>query len=187
MGKKHSGTTRANISVPTDLKRRMAKVKEAVNWSSLACRAFEDKLGEIAAKREKKTMSDVIDRLRKSKRDSESGSYRQGFDVGTEWAEDSAKALELEALQRFYEVWRNEFHGDFDRYFSAERGISSAYSIAEQIYFALRPEDDQDRGAAEDFWITVLGDDNQIYEEPQFLRGFVEGTLDLWEQVKEKF
>jgi hypothetical protein len=50
-----------NIWVPDDLKRRMDKVKKAgVNWSQVASRAFEVKLGEIAAQKEKKAMSDVV-------------------------------------------------------------------------------------------------------------------------------
>jgi len=56
MGKKKPGYTRTTISVPADLKGRMNKVKEDVNWSALACQAFQGKLAEIAAKKERKTM-----------------------------------------------------------------------------------------------------------------------------------
>jgi len=47
MIKKRVGVTRTNISIPADLKRRMDKVSEGVNWSALACRAFEDKVAEM--------------------------------------------------------------------------------------------------------------------------------------------
>jgi hypothetical protein len=43
--KKNIGTM---ISVPADLKRRMGKVKEGVNWSAVACRAFEKRLDRLA-------------------------------------------------------------------------------------------------------------------------------------------
>lgn len=43
-----AGSVRTTISIPADLRRRMCKVKEDVNWSALACVAFEAKLLEIA-------------------------------------------------------------------------------------------------------------------------------------------
>ena len=61
---KVTGSHRTTISVPLELKKRMDKVKEDVNWSALACRAFEQKLAEVASKKENKTMNDVITRLR---------------------------------------------------------------------------------------------------------------------------
>ena len=57
---KKTGVTRTSISVLRDLKKRMNKVKEPVNWSGIACRAFEIHLGDITAKKEHKKMSDVI-------------------------------------------------------------------------------------------------------------------------------
>ncbi|MHC4179286.1 MAG: hypothetical protein ACYSWU_17370 [Planctomycetota bacterium] len=49
MGKKRQVRSVTSISVPPDLKRRMDKVKEPVNWSAVACQAFEQKLAEISA------------------------------------------------------------------------------------------------------------------------------------------
>jgi post-segregation antitoxin (ccd killing protein) len=40
-------TTRTTISVPRDLKDRMDAVGVAVNWSAVACRAFERRVAEI--------------------------------------------------------------------------------------------------------------------------------------------
>jgi len=47
MGKKRPNTIRTTISVPRELKGRMDKVKEGVNWSALACQAFQTKLAEL--------------------------------------------------------------------------------------------------------------------------------------------
>ena len=46
--KKKRPSVRTNISVPADLKCRMEKVEDDVNWSALACRAFEAELGQPA-------------------------------------------------------------------------------------------------------------------------------------------
>ena len=57
---KHARTT---ISIPPDLKARMEAVDEPVNWSALACRAFEQKLAEIIKRKGSSNMNDVINRL----------------------------------------------------------------------------------------------------------------------------
>ena len=44
----------------------------------MACRAFEDKLAEIATQKEKKDMSDIVTRLRASKRQAEDAQYKAG-------------------------------------------------------------------------------------------------------------
>ena len=53
------GTVRMNISLSQGLKRRMGVMKDEVNWSAIAARAFEEKLAAIATAKEKKSMDDV--------------------------------------------------------------------------------------------------------------------------------
>jgi len=179
MGKKRSSTTRTNISLPADVKRRMEKVKEAVNWSALACRAFEDKLGEIATQKEKKTMTDVIDRLRKSKRESNSEVYQEGFESGAEWAKSFAEARELEALQECYD----SLGCDRDKWFSTVEGKISAHSTAELVYFAMHNEEEAGRDDSDEFWTMAAGE-HAPYGQSSFVRGFVEGALEVWGEVK---
>lgn len=40
-------SARANITIPAEVKRRMEKVKEPVNWSAVACKAFREKCAEL--------------------------------------------------------------------------------------------------------------------------------------------
>jgi hypothetical protein len=82
MGKKKPGIYRTTISISADLKRRIDKAGEDVNWSAIAARAFESKLADIAAKKEKKNMDDVIQRLRASR--TVLGSDEQDRGYGTE-------------------------------------------------------------------------------------------------------
>jgi len=70
-------------SIPDELKKRMDRVKEPVNWSSLAADAFELKLGEIARRQEEKTLEEVIARLRAHIVEDEMDDSARGHRVGS--------------------------------------------------------------------------------------------------------
>src|SRR5690242_4321225 len=93
-----ANTVRTTISVPNDLKARMDACGEPVNWSAVACRAFEEKLAEITRRRGAKSMKEVAMRLRASKRRSETEVYNEGSEAGKDWAMHRAEADELERL-----------------------------------------------------------------------------------------
>ena len=76
---KHARTT---ITVPADLKARMEAIEEPVNWSALACQAFEHKLAEMIKQGGPKNMTDVVARLRASKDRLESEQYQAGQEPG---------------------------------------------------------------------------------------------------------
>src|SRR6266446_8123193 len=97
MPEKHV-STRTTISVPAQLKVRMEQVRESVNWSAIACQAFENKLAEIAARKENKSMNDVVERLKASLRSDQGKSFNEGYEAGTNWAENTATAAELARL-----------------------------------------------------------------------------------------
>ncbi|MBU1702315.1 MAG: hypothetical protein KJ970_12030 [Candidatus Eisenbacteria bacterium] len=185
MAEKHTGTTRTTISVPADLKRRMDKVTEPVNWSALACQAFQGKLAEIASKKEKKNMSDVIERLRASKRSSDSECYKDGYAAGQEWAKNRAEARELERLDSLQARLAHEPSYGWNEYFDSDYG-SSAYGLGERLYFDLDPEYNGDRSAAKDFWECVVGEKISSDLPDEFIRGFAEGALSIWNEVQGK-
>jgi hypothetical protein len=174
-------SARTTISVPRQLKARMEAVAEPVNWSALACRAFEAKLAEIAAKKEQKSMDDIITRLRASKWRVENEQYQQGDAAGRDWVKDLAEADELRRLERWKaemgQYWAGCFTGDDQ---------NCAYSAAEQVVFTVWPEHDGDRAVVRDFWEQALGDDTSAADDPQFVKGFVEGALALWDEVKDQ-
>jgi hypothetical protein len=159
-----------NISVPDDLKARIDKVREDVNWSSIACRAFEQKLGEIASRKERKTMVDVIQRLRASKQRYENEFFREGARIGAKWAKEQAEVRELRNLDRFYQSHRKEsFNADI-------------------LAAAIRPESERGIGARDHFWRAVGADTAIVreYENGDWLSGFAEGVLNVWDDVKDK-
>ena len=125
-------------------------------------------------------MNDVIARLRASKRRSDDAQYQAGAQAGRTWAEQQAEAEELQRL----EDWKARCSWEWDRLF--ERGVSTAYSPGELMVFEIQPESDENRSVAEEFWEMELGDDTSLAHDPMFVKGFVEGALALWEQVKDR-
>jgi hypothetical protein len=184
MGKKQ-GSTRTTISVPADLKARMDKVMEPVNWSALACRAFEDWLGQIAAKKETKSMSDVVERLRASMRSKESQAYKNGLKAGKHWAEQEAEVGELARLEQWKDsIEREPSLPDWETYCTVvdprqRQGVGA--TMAEII-----AGETLDWTGVRDWWETNLGDDSAKVDDGTFVRGFVDGALDVWEAVKDE-
>jgi hypothetical protein len=184
MGKKQ-GSTRTTISVPADLKARMDKVEEPVNWSALACRAFESKLAEIAAKRETKSMSDVVERLRASMRSKESQAYKNGFKAGKSWAEQDAEVGELARLEEWKDsIEREPSLPDWETYCTVPDprqrqgvGVTMTETITGETL---------DRTGVRDWWEANMGYDSGKVEDGTFVRGFVDGALDVWEAVKDE-
>jgi hypothetical protein len=178
---KTTGSHRTTISVPLDLKKRMDKVKEDVNWSALACQAFESKLAEIAARKETKTMDDVIERLRGSLRQHETETYKEGFEFGQEWAQNTAEAGELKRLERAIEQHARDWGTTFEVCEHQSGGMS-----ARQWVYSLACPADSERNNENDFWEAAIGDDLSPLDEPQFVRGFAEGAADIWRQLKTR-
>jgi hypothetical protein len=164
---------RTTVTIPPDLKKRMDAVKEDVNWSAVASHAFEEKLIEIASRKGKQDMNDVIQRLRASKGRCEDKHFKEGETAGRKWAKERAEVDELERL----DAW------DWNRVFDAE--CPSAAAV--HFYYKLHPERGRDIRAANDFWSNQLGEyGDTLLEDPMFLKGFVNGALDVWHEVKDK-
>lgn len=182
---KVSGTHRTTITIPNALKARMDKVREPVNWSALACAAFEAKLGEIAARKEKKNMEDVVSRLRASKRASDDTISKEGYSAGQRWAKNHAEAAELERIEALLDKLDGDAQHGRDDYFDDET-YNQAYSLAEVFYSVLSGiAPHMDRDAAYEFWVNAAGESAAEHGPPApYIRSFAEGALDVWEQVK---
>jgi hypothetical protein len=192
MGKK-TPYSRTTISVPGDLKRRMDAVKEPVNWSALACRAFEDKLAEIATKSEQNGLEAIIKRLRATNPDL---LYQQGHEDGRRWASEQARCDDLVRLERFHD--RKRAAGEWEKFF--DRTVDKELSLGQCLMKCICPElpagdlgtgniyFDYDAwcGVCKDFWKSFVGDEDSKVNNPSYVRGFAEGALALWLEVKDR-
>jgi hypothetical protein len=153
----------------------MYRVKEPVNWSAIACQAFEDRLGEIAAKKEMKNMEDVVERLRKSRRESDSEQYRSGRQAGKLWASDWADAVQLKRIERLHDTLRHGLSYDWDWWFTSTDQRFVPRSFAEEI----EPDNEY-----REFW-QVISDTDPDNLSDEFVKGVAEGALDVWLEVKD--
>jgi hypothetical protein len=170
---KHARTT---ITVPADLKARMEAIEGLVNWSALACQAFEHKLAELIKQRGSKNMTDVVNRLRASKQKLENKQYQDGYAAGREWAKDTAEAQELINLEynrdQLAEAWD-------DWWQSPPRPASWRFlaCLAKGNYHGSNSD-------VRSFW------EHHGFEEDEpatdFVRGFAEGALSVWSEVKDQ-
>jgi hypothetical protein len=167
---------RQTVSIPMDLKRRMDRAAEPVNWSAEAAKAFEAKLAEIASRKEMKDMSDVVQRLRASKATMENEDFQEGYAAGKVWAEQDADARDLTNLDAF----RTRVGNDWEACFVGSDSYSPAAHLADTI-----TGEDLDRGDITEFWERALGAaDAQKSYHGEFLRGFAEGALAVWDEVE---
>ena len=172
---KSKGSYRQIVSIPADLKRRMDKVADEVNWSAVAAQAFEGKLGEIAAKREKKTMQDVIQRLRGLKSKEADQTFLEGKAAGERWAKESATPKEM---QRLEQGWPLDLFDNFCQPLSPS-------SFADVTFFILHPESDDDRETSAMFWETY-GVRKDQQRDSGFMTGWVHGVSEIWNAVKDE-
>lgn len=162
---------RQNIYVNDDLKERMDAVREPVNWSEVAADAFEKKLGEIAQRKKRKTMTDVVQRLRASKLEHESEEEKLGRKAGEEWARDHAAWAELQRSAQMVDdqSWRE--------------GVGDAFGLSGNLISHVCPDLHGDRGAQEDFW-EAWGEER--YPPNEFVWSFFEAAAEVFEKVRKQ-
>lgn len=169
---------RMNISVQDDLKRRMDDVTECVNWSSMAAGAFEIMLGQIAARKERKVTTDVIQRLRASKVEGDSDESRVGYEDGHRWATHQAQYSELKALTDQRDLSEGLDWGSQD----------CDYGPRERFYFCIRRPDDGNRDHARAFWAGIDASACSEFagDDALYVTGFSLGALAVWDKVEKE-
>jgi hypothetical protein len=167
-----------NISLPSDLRRRMDQVSKrtAVNWSALACAAFDSRIREIESEhKDGGKMLKAIERLRALDKEGEKDATTYGMKAGRDWVCEAAKPSELRRLERMTGE-------EFEAILTRDR--RAAFCIAEKLAFVMLPDEDQDRDGASDFWSRAMRGTAPEDLDDVFLRGFVSGALEAWEEIK---
>jgi hypothetical protein len=175
MSKQKPGSYRTTISIPQDLKRRMDKAGRGVNWSAIAAMAFEAKLAEIAGKKEKKSMQDVIQRLRGLSAAAKQETYMEGYEAGHAWAMDDADVAQLQQLET---AWSNRGRQAFD----ILKGTDDCIDPSEVLARMIDPE-------ADPVWITSFWRQfgpRRVTSRAAFCMGFLRGALAVWDKVKDE-
>ena len=117
-------------------------------------------------------MSDVIERLRASKRKVEDPHTTKGREDGKRWAENQAEAFELQRIATAID--------DIRKWTDESKPVWAKFS------HLIDPDRyDNDNNAA-DFWREQdLYEDNTSLVNNGFVVAFAEGAVDVWEQVKK--
>lgn len=123
--------------------------------------------------------SKVIERLRASRQAAVSAKFQEGHQAGEEWASEIADYVELRRLGQMKE---GTSPVDWDLFW--DTGVNDANCASERLAFVIRPDDNEDRQAAAAFWETAVGDGVDLTDD--FVRGFVDGALDVWREVRDK-
>ena len=169
---------RMNIYVRDDLKGRMDAVEGKVNWSGVACTAFEEYLARLAAIRKGADMNAVVERVKATKVEDADRLREAGYEAGAEWARGAATAMELRSLY------------DFCQRAGAGFRFMPTYNPAQQFYSCAHPEDFAEglelEGLVEAFWDNIL--DDALYQQRDkaaFVTGFLWGAAAVWQQIKD--
>jgi hypothetical protein len=121
-------------------------------------------------------VSNMIHRLRVSRAQAEKRAYDEGLIAGRAWVceiAEHSQLAKLAALRDDPEVpWASNF-------------LPSACSEATPsncLGDYLKCGDDQE---ATDFWEEAVGEGVDV-ERPEFVRGFAEGALEVWDGIKDQ-
>lgn len=113
----------------------------------------------------------VIERLRRSKQATMAHAYRDGIDFGRNWAETKAEWCELVRLTKYRKLQM----GGWESLFTNDHFGSAPGNV---LYEAMTTISDGDK--ATDFWES-LGISEEQMEEGEFMRGFAEAAIELFE------
>jgi len=150
---------RVSIYVPDELKGRMDKAGDAINWSEIARPAF---LSAIAfhEHREGQNMATTIERLRASKAQHFQHVTAGGGRDGRNWATNHAEYADLVRIAKI-------------------EGVPNSWSSA--LKSAIDPTDDIDWDDAARYLRIEIGIDDEEYYE-----AFVKGAQEVFAEVEDK-
>ena len=137
---------------------------------------------DIAVRDENGISDDVVDRLRAAGEIAAKEEYEDGENAGRKWAKSTATPKELKRL----ETYVNSANGNVDWWDVDCPNWCAPFGAADYLVFALRLRDKDDHDAPNRFWTEALGNDTHRIQDGDFLRGFGEGAIAIWEEVKDR-
>jgi hypothetical protein len=200
----NSDYLRTTITVPRELKQRMKQAGARVNWSAVACEAFEQKLEAIGPIKTITSIDDAVERMRSAHEQpaSQPPVDRAGQEAGMHWALNFALPAQLNRI----EALKNEMSDVdwIDLMLSCEGPRELAQRIEPSLESGsqrrsppsrrrLRGADSSKRPAKgggpghrhpeREIWQSIL---DRRPESPRFFLGFADGALEIWKQIKDR-
>lgn len=124
-----------------------------------------------ARKRTPVRQTTVAERLQILKAKWEEAEEIEGATAGREWAEQNANSAKLNRLATSDDLWWGLFCHDY-----------SELPVGEQLYYAIRPDQDGNQEAALDFWKSVTG--ARELPDRGFVLAFAERAQWSWDQAQ---
>jgi len=137
---------------------------------------------DSAVREENRISEDVVDRLRVAREQAAKEEYEDGQNAGRKWAKSTATPKELKRLERY----ANNGGGSEGWWDVDCPNWCAPFGAADYFVFALRLRDKDNPDAPNQFWKEALGGDMHRIQDGDFLRGFGEGAIAVWEQVKDR-
>ena len=114
-------------------------------------------------------MSSVVERMRAAKCKSDSQDFQDGFKSGQSWASTQGEPAELERLEALWDGLASDRQHGWGWWFAHGDPESTASELWDEIFPTYQP-------AAE----LLVG----VNVSGESLRGFAEGALEVWYEVK---
>lgn len=178
-----------SVSVAKKLRDRMDAQAE-VNWSRVACQAFERKLADLAAgKHERMTVPDAVARIRETKERLYDDLRNRGFDDAATWVLNKADFDELRLFERRFGGMSQE---DWDAFESEWEAVCESEGVVLLYDFFLKRFDSARFFGRHDgayqrtkFWEFPTDTEPDQRKKLAYIKGFCEGVLSTWESIKD--
>jgi predicted CopG family antitoxin len=185
------------IYVRDELHRRIKEMKSEANWSEVAQQAFIQEVKNISEQlNKKKTMSQVIDRLKAEKSQATSGPVcfweehlNLRYHEGIGWASDRATFEELKAVADYFQkggvaLWLQDRPRPpptiFNRPRNSKLGVAEFFT---SIFEGISMDSDVAKARADKLGEDVL---KGSIEDASELNAFLAGVWSVWNEVKDK-
>lgn len=161
---------RFTVSVPDEMAEKIEKYREEISPSAIFQKAIEAEISRkenlgLLLQRERPTIDDIVQRLKKEKDEIENISYTIGFRTGIEWSASASYEELSYVITNKDTVFRNAIY---------EEGDGSSYSFDLYLFFSGHFKDlssDERKMAWFAGWfdsLTNIWDQTQKEEDPPF-------------------
>jgi len=165
--------SKINLSIDDELRTQMESLDRKPNWSGIAAAAFRQHIAATNMKKTEIDMSDVIERMKAAQELDAAQNSEIGRQEGRVWAAECASPRKLKRL----EADRDPVH---DWYIGVGE---SAYAGGDLIARVLNGTETPEQGAFKDMISPEYSD---LEDVPEFVQGFAEGCMEIWEEVRDQ-